>query len=301
MRYKWGIDLGGTKIEGVVLDSEQDLSIVKRLRVPTEQSKGYQHILKQIVLLIDKLKAETGLNPEKIGMGTPGTSDPKSGTLKNSNTLCLIGKTLQKDIEALVKVPFVLSNDANCFVVAETKMGVVKDLDYDPEIIFGVIMGTGVGGGLVVHGKIVNGIHGIGGEWGHNVLDPNGVECYCGKNGCVEKVIAGPSLERFYKERSGNQLSLREIYNKHQNGTDSVATDTINHLVSNFGKAISVLINIIDPDVIILGGGVNNILEVAENAVEASKPHVFNNEVRTAFLRPKLGDSAGVFGAALLV
>jgi fructokinase len=301
MRYKWGIDLGGTKIEGVVIDANKNLSIVKRLRVPTEQVKGYQHILNQIVLLIDRLKEETGLNPEKIGMGTPGTLDPISGALKNSNTLCLIGKTIQKDIEALVKVPFVLSNDANCFAVAETKMGVVKDLDYMPEIIFGVIMGTGVGGGLVVHGKIVNGIHGIGGEWGHNVLDPNGVECYCGKIGCVEKVISGPSLERFYKETSGNQLSLREIHKKHIDGSDPAATETINHLVSNFGKAISALINIIDPDVIILGGGVNNIPEVAENAAQASLPHVFNNEVRTTFLRPKLGDSAGVFGAALLV
>ena len=301
MSFKWGIDLGGTKIEGVVLDVDKNLGVVSRLRVPTEQYKGYQHILNQIVFLINKLKEETGLLPEKIGMGTPGTIDPISGTLKNSNTLCLIGKTIQKDLEALVQVPFVLSNDANCFAVAETKMGVVKNLDYVPEIVFGVIMGTGVGGGLVVHGKIVNGIHGIGGEWGHNVLDPNGDDCYCGKKGCVEKVIAGPALERFYAEKTGNQLPLVEIYKKYKDGSDSVASDTINHLITNFGKAISVLINTLDPDVVILGGGVNNILEVAEKAREASIPFVFNNEVRTAFLRPKLGDSAGVFGAALLV
>ena len=183
MRYKWGIDLGGTKIEGIILDAENNMSIIKRMRVPTQQSKGYAHILYQIKTLIDTLKAETGLTPEKIGMGTPGTLDPVSRKLKNSNTICLIGKTIQKDIEDLLKVPFVLTNDANCFAVAETKMGVVQDLDYVPEVVFGVIMGTGAGGGLVIHGKIINGKHGIGGEWGHNVLDPDGDECYCGKIG----------------------------------------------------------------------------------------------------------------------
>jgi predicted NBD/HSP70 family sugar kinase len=133
------------------------------------------------------------------------------------------------------------------------------------------------------------------------VLDSNGVECYCGKRGCVEKVIAGPSLERFYESKSGSYLPLKSIYENYKEGSDPAAIETINHLVSNFGKAISVLINIIDPDVIILGGGVNNILEVAKNAKDAATPYVFNNEVRTKFLRPKLGDSAGVFGAALLV
>lgn len=301
MQYKWGIDLGGTKIEGIILDSENNLAVVKRLRVPTEQSKGYPHILNQIKTLIDTLKEETGLIPEKIGMGTPGTLDPISGKLKNSNTLCLIGKSIQKDIEAIVNVPFVLTNDANCFAVAETKMGIVQDLDYVPEVVFGVIMGTGAGGGLVVHGKVINGKHGIGGEWGHNVLDPNGKKCYCGKTGCVEKVIAGPSLEKYYEEVSGNQLTLPEIYKNYQSGEDKAATQTIEHLIDSFGKAISVVINIVDPDVIVLGGGVNNIPEVALNAREAAKPYIFNKEARTDFLRPKLGDSAGVFGAALLV
>ena len=301
MGYKWGIDLGGTKIEGVILDESQGLKVVERIRVSTEQEKGYQHILNQIALLVTTLKEKTGLEPSIIGMGTPGALDPKTGVLKNSNTLCLIGKTLKKDIEDLLQVPFVLSNDANCFAVAETKMGVVKDLDYLPEVVFGVIMGTGAGGGIVVHGRVVNGRHGIGGEWGHNVLDPNGRLCYCGKIGCVEKVISGPAVENYYFEKSGSKLSLKDIYTRYHQGDDPVAIDTIDTLVSNFGKAISVIINTLDPEVIIMGGGVNNIPEIREKAKEAAREFVFNKEVDTVFLSPKLGDSAGVFGAALLV
>jgi len=301
MRYKWGIDLGGTKIEGVVLDVDQDHKVVKRLRVPTEQEKGYSHILNQIALLINQLKQETNLTPEKIGMGTPGTMDPVTQTLKNSNTQCLIGKPLKKDIQSLLNIPFVLSNDANCFAMAEAKMGIVKELDFVPKVVFGVIMGTGVGGGVVVNGEVIDGLHGIGGEWGHNVLDPNGSPCYCGKTGCVEKVIAGPALENFYEKQSGKRLSLKQIYANYQAGTDNASKVTIDHLITNFGKAISVIINILDPEVIVLGGGVNNIPEVAQHAKEASNPYVFNGDVRTTFLRPKLGDSAGVFGAALLV
>ena len=301
MSYKWGIDLGGTKIEGVILDEENDLAIVKRLRVPTEQEKGYQHILDQIKKLIDELEQKTGISPERIGMGTPGSMDSETGALKNSNTQCLIGKTIKADIEAMTGIPFVVTNDANCFAVAETKMGAVKDLDFVPEVVFGVIMGTGVGGGVVVHGKILNGRHGIGGEWGHNVLDDDGAECYCGKKGCVEKFIAGPALEAYYKNLTHEELNLRQIYANFESGNDDAAKKTIDYAVDNFGKAISVVINILDPEVIVLGGGVNNIKEIREGAKKATEPYVFNNEARTLFLSPKLGDSAGVFGAALLV
>ncbi|MDF1697067.1 MAG: ROK family protein [Saprospiraceae bacterium] len=301
MEYKWGIDLGGTKVEGVILDAQNDYKVIKRMRLPTEQTMGYEHILEQIKSLIDQLKSSTGLTPEKIGMGTPGTIDPVSGRLKNSNTQCLIGQTIKKDIEQLVNVPFVVTNDANCFAMAETRLGAVSELEELPSLVFGVIMGTGVGGGVVLNGNIINGRHGIGGEWGHNVLDPNGTECYCGKIGCVEKVIAGPALERFYQELSNENRSLKEIYAQYNSGVDPAAQATIQHLVENFGKAISVVINILDPEVIVMGGGVNNIKEVVLGAKEAAIPYVFNKEVRTKFLSPKLGDSAGVFGAALLV
>ncbi len=301
MGYKWGIDLGGTKIEGVILDVDQGYKVISRLRVPTEQDKGYDHILNQIVRLVERLKDESGIEPERIGMGTPGTMDPQTQTLKNSNTQCLIGKPLKKDIESLLNIPFVLSNDANCFAMAETKMGIVRDLDYTPKVVFGVIMGTGAGGGLVVNGEVIGGLHGIGGEWGHNVLDPGGAQCYCGKVGCVEKVIAGPAIEQFYESKTGIKRPLKEIYENYQEGDDEAARGAIEHLIDSFGKAISVIINILDPEVIIMGGGVNNIPEIALRAQEAAKPYVFNGVVKTEFLRPKLGDSAGVFGAALLV
>ncbi|MFT4534369.1 MAG: fructokinase [Saprospiraceae bacterium] len=300
MRYKWGIDLGGTKIEGVILDAENNNETVARLRLPTEQQKGYQHILSQIHGVILNLQKETGIKPTHIGMGTPGVIDPTTNKMKNSNTLCLIGKTLRTDIEELSGCEFRTSNDANCFAVAETLMGVVADLDPKPQVVFGVIMGTGVGGGLVIGGNVINGRHGIAGEWGHNVLDPNGVDCYCGKTGCVEKVIAGPSLERYYEEISGVRKSLKDISIAHQNGEDSLATQTVNYMVDNFGKAISCILNTIDPDVVILGGGVGNIPDLLDKAVEATTPYIFNDKVETTFLKPKLGDSAGVFGAALL-
>jgi len=300
MRYRWGIDLGGTKVEGVILDSEDNNKTIARLRLPTEQKKGYKHILGQIHGVILKLQEETGITPTHIGMGTPGVIDPDTDKMKNSNTLCLIGKSLRIDLEKISGLEFRTSNDANCFAVAETLMGAVTDLDPQPQVVFGVIMGTGVGGGLVVNGNIINGRHGIAGEWGHNVLDPEGVDCYCGKKGCVEKVIAGPSLERYYQEISGIKKSLKEISNEHQNGGDPLATKTINYMVDNFGKAISNILNTIDPEVVILGGGVGNIPDLLDRAVEATKPYIFNDKVETTFLRPKLGDSAGVFGAALL-
>lgn len=300
MRYKWGIDLGGTKVEGVILDAENNHEVVARLRLPTEQQHGYRHILGQIQKVINSLEAKTGIKPTHIGMGTPGVVDPITNKVKNSNTLCLIDQPLAVDLEEMTGLIFRTSNDANCFAVAETLMGVVKDMDEQPEVVFGVIMGTGVGGGLVVNGKVINGRHGIGGEWGHNVLDHAGVDCYCGKKGCVEKVIAGPSLERYYREIGGEQKSLKQIALSHQDGTDPLATKTVEHMVSSFGLGISVIINSIDPDVVILGGGVGNIPDLVLGAAEAVRPHIFNDRVETLFVRPKLGDSAGVFGAALL-
>ncbi len=300
MRYKWGIDLGGTKIEGVILDSEDNNKTIARLRLPTEQKKGYEHIVNQIHSVILKLQEESGLKPTHIGMGTPGVIDPTTDKMKNSNTLCLIGKELRKDLEQLSGLEFRTSNDANCFAVAETVMGAVADIDPQPQVVFGVIMGTGVGGGLVINGNVINGRHGIAGEWGHNVLDPDGVDCYCGKKGCVEKVIAGPALERYYEEISGIKKSLKEISARHQNGEDPLATQTINYMVDNFGKAISNILNTIDPEIVILGGGVGNIPDLLDRAVEATTPYIFNDKVEATFLKPKLGDSAGVFGAALL-
>ncbi len=297
----WGIDLGGTKIEGAILANRNDTTTIARLRIDTEAQRGYTHILGQIEKLVEELKAASGLSPRAIGIGTPGSIDPPTQVLKNSNTVCLNGQPLLKDLKAKLGMPIYLANDANCFAIAETHLGIVPDAVPDAQVVFGVIMGTGCGGGLVVHGKVINGKNGIGGEWGHNFLDTSGGNCYCGKIGCVERVISGTALERFYTQQSGQKRSLKAIMRRYYDGTDEAATKTIQRLLQKFGEAISVVINIVDPDAIVLGGGLGNIDLLYTEGVEACKKFVFNPRLNTPFLRPKLGDSAGVFGAALLV
>lgn len=301
MKPIWGIDLGGTKIEGVVLDTDNHYEVLIRTRIATEADQGYEHIVNRILLLLENMEKETGLTPESVGMGTPGALDPDSKTIKNSNSTALIGQPLKKDLEAKKGIPFVLANDANCFALAEAKMGAVPEQVPNAEVVFGVIMGTGVGGGIVVNGRVINGRHSIGGEWGHNFLDESGGMCYCGRLGCVERLLAGPASERFYKEKTGQFKKLKDIYNDYINQTDPVATETIDRLIHFFGKGMGPIINILDPDVVVLGGGVGNIDRLYTDGVKEVEKYVFNPRMETKFLRPKLGDSAGVFGAAMLV
>ncbi|MBK5272329.1 MAG: ROK family protein, partial [Bacteroidia bacterium] len=168
-------------------------------------------------------------------------------------------------------------------------------------VVFGIIMGSGVGGGIVINGKVWNGHHGIAGEWGHNYLDDSGGPCYCGKTGCVETVISGPALQKFYAGITGNNLSLKEIVLQHQQHSDDAATKTIERLCYFFGKAVSVVTNMLDPDVIVVGGGVGNIDEVYTKGLKSLNDFIFNNSVEVPIVKPSLGDSAGVFGAAALV
>lgn len=301
----WGIDLGGTKVEGVILKSVEDPEVLFRDRLSTERDKGYDHIISQIQKLVGKMEVFIGYKPIFIGMGTPGAIDPKSGTIKNSNSTSLIGKPLTQDLEKLIGARFQLENDANCFALAETRMGVVKEKFPNAKVVFGVIMGTGVGGGLVVNGQTINGLHSIAGEWGHNFLDESGGKCYCGKIGCVETVLSGPSLEKYYQSVSGTNKMLKDIYEDHLHGADQFASQTMNRMTSMFGKAISVIVNIIDPDVIVIGGGVGNIDLIYSEGREQLKKFVFNTtsgiaDLETPIVKPKLGDSAGVFGAAYL-
>ncbi len=296
----WGIDLGGTKIEGVVLHSQPPFEVCCRIRVPTEKQKGYDHIIARIAELIDQMKKETGASPARIGIGTPGASDPISGLHKNSNTTVINGRPFKAELEKKIGISVQMANDANCFAVAEAKMGIVPDHLPDAEVVFGVIMGTGVGGGLVVNGKVINGRQGIAGEWGHNYLCQSGGKCYCGKIGCTETVISGPALEHYYRSLTTHDKKLKDIYQLHLQGNDPAASQTIRRLIDYFGKGIATLINILDPDAIVLGGGVGNIDLLRTEGVEAVKQHVFNTRLDTLFLKPKLGDSAGVFGAAFL-
>lgn len=306
MQTYWGIDLGGTKIEGVVLTAPAPDAVIIRKRIDTEAHMGYDHIMNQIVRLIDMLKAETGFSPERIGFSTPGTFDPARQTMKNCNTTVLNGKPMKQDLARLLSVPVEVANDANCFALAEATMGSVPDAVPDYQTVFGVIMGTGVGGGIVVRGKdgrpfVLNGFQGIGGEWGHNVLEENGHSCYCGKRGCVEQVISGPALQRYYRQINGEERTMKDIMERYYQGNDLVASQTVNRLLEYFGRAISVIVNILDPDVIVLGGGVGNVDLLYTEGIERAKKYVFNSrELNTRFLKPKLGDSAGVFGAAML-
>ena len=307
MNTIWGIDLGGTKIEGVVMAAATPDAVLVRKRIDTEASKGYAHIVQQIKRLVLELENESGHQATALGIGTPGAHDPALNTMKGCNTTCLNGMPLRDDLRKVLNIPVEIANDANCFALAEATMGIVPDVLPHYQSVFGVIMGTGVGGGIVVRGRdgvpfVLNGLQGIAGEWGHNVLDANGHLCYCGKRGCNEQVLSGPALQRFYFEQSGVALPMKDIVTNARLGHDPHAAATMRHLFNAFGRAISVVINILDPDVIVLGGGVSNIDELYTEGVEAARKYVFNNgNLNTKFLKPKLGDSAGVFGAAMLV
>jgi fructokinase len=296
----WGIDLGGTKIECAVLEGRESMNVLKRMRLPTEQEQGYLHIVQQIHKLIETMVAEIGVKPGKIGIGTPGTLDPLSQTLKNSNTVCLNGMPLKKDLESTLGLPIAMANDANCFALAEAKLGSVPHVAPDAEVVWGIIMGTGTGSGIVIRGKVLNGLHGIGGEWGHNFLDESGGPCYCGKSGCVEQVISGPALMKYYHTLTGMNLNMAEIVRRYEEGGEEAAKATMQRLVHFFGMAVSCVINVLDPDVVVLGGGLGNIDLLYTEGVREVEKYIFNNRLETTFLKPALGDSAGVFGAALL-
>jgi fructokinase len=297
----WGIDLGGTKIEGVILPSLNDPLPILRTRLDTEAEKGYDHIVRQIGKLIRNMEKESGIKPVKIGIGTPGVLDPLLQTMKNCNSTALNKMPLKTDIESFLDLPVVLANDANCFALAETHWGIVKEKCPEARMVFGIIMGTGVGGGIVFDGKIWNGKQGIAGEWGHNFLDESGGPCYCGKSGCVETVISGPALERYYEGITGKRIKLKEIVIRHQRQEDEAASQTMDRLSHFFGKAVSVITNMLDPDCIMIGGGVGNIDILYTKGAASLKHFIFNNRVDTPILKPTLGDSAGVFGAAALV
>lgn len=298
--HLWGIDLGGTKIEGAILESKKNPTVLHRMRIPTEAQLGYEHIVGQVVKLVDMLAEESGTRPNSIGIGHPGALDPNTGAIKNANTTALNGKPFNKDLEAKLGFSVKLANDANCFAVAEALMGDAASLKPAPEVVFGVIMGTGVGGGWVIRDQVWNGRQGIGGEWGHNFLDESGGTCYCGRVGCVETVISGPALERYYAGLAGKKMLLREIVRHAEAGDDTAAAQTMDRLIHFFGKAVAVVINIMDPDVIVIGGGVGNIDRLYTDGVAETKKYLFNSRIDTIFMKPKLGDSAGVFGAALL-
>lgn len=297
--HLWGIDLGGTKIECVVLQSVHHPDVILRRRVDTNRKEGYDQILHKIVELVKSVGDSINAAPASLGIGTPGTLDPTTELLRGSNTTELLNQPIQKDLQDLLGIPVIVENDANCFALAETKMGAVSMLQCEVTSVFGIIMGTGVGGGLVINNQLVGGRNLIAGEWGHNYLDASGGNCYCGKSGCVETVISGPALERFYSELTNQSKKLDDIADLAETG-DRDAQKTMDRLIRYFGIAASSIVNMIDPDVIVIGGGVGNIERLYTDGLEELKKHAFSPTIETLMLKPKLGDSAGVFGAAFL-
>lgn len=292
-KYRIGIDLGGTKIEGVVLDpTGRD---VCRKRIPTEREQGYQHILNRLKFLHDELAAAARGQATTFGIGTPGAISPRTGLLKNSNTTCMNGQPVKRDLEQLLGRKIEIQNDANCFAMAEALMGAGRGRN----LVFGVIMGTGCGGGIVYKGEVFTGPQAIAGEWGHMCIDPRGPDCYCGQKGCVETFISGGGLENRYAEKFGARRPLKEVEADYLAG-DPGAVDFMGEFFGRFGRALANLIDILDPDIVVLGGGVSNFKALYTEGVAAVQKYVFTDVLETPIVKHQLGDSAGVLGAALV-
>jgi len=286
--YKIGVDLGGTKTEVILLD--ESLNVLARKRIPTPQN-DYQKIINSISSLV--LEISKNISDFSFGICTPGAISKQDGLIKNSNTQCLIGKSLKEDLENKLGKKILMENDANCFAMAEAKIGAASGFG----IVFGVIMGTGVGGGIVIDGKIHSGRTNIGGEWGHHTLHRDGNSCYCGKTGCVETYISGPSLEKQWTRLTGKSQTLPEIL---CNINNEIGQKWKAEFLENFGYGLANVIDILDPDVIVLGGGLSNIDFLYTEGKESIYSKVFSDSVDTPILKNKLGDSAGVYGAAIL-
>jgi len=315
-----GVDLGGTKTEAVVVRlGGPDPEVLARRRIATARDLGYEHIVAQTRALVVDVARDAGLALDGaaisgIGVGMPGSITTRSADgstspvplVKNSNTTCLNGMPFRADLtKALGRTDVAFANDANCFALAEAVWGAARGA----RVAFGVIMGTGVGGGVVMRdlregpgtrARAWDGAQGIAGEWGHVVLDATGgPPCYCGRRGCIETYLSGPSIERDFTARSGKSLHLAAIAELAKEG-DAVAAPLLAERVDIFGRALSVVIDVLDPDVIVLGGGVSNLELLYAEGVRAVARWVFNDELVTRILKNELGDSAGVLGAALL-
>jgi len=291
--HRIGIDLGGTKIEGVVLDAGGREII--RKRILTEREHGYQHILNRLKSMHDELAAAVPGQPTTFGIGTPGAISPRTGLLKNSNTVCMNGQPVKNDLEKLLGRKVEIQNDANCFAMAEALMGAGRGRN----LVFGVIMGTGCGGGIVHKGEVLTGPQSIAGEWGHMSIDPQGPLCYCGQKGCVETYISGGGLENRYAERYGVRRPLKEVEAEYFAG-EPRAVEFMHEFFYRFGRAMANLINILDPDIVVLGGGVSNFKAIYTEGIASVQKHVFTEPLETPIVKHQLGDSAGVFGAALV-
>ena len=289
-----GVDLGGTKIEIVALAADGNERLRRRVATPA----GYDAILATVARLVRDTEAELATSC-RVGIGTPGTWSRVDGRLMNSNTVCLNGRPLRDDLQRVLGREVRLANDANCFALSEAHDGAAAGA----AVVFGVILGTGVGGGLVVHGRVLDGPNGIAGEWGHNPLpvgeEPLPPACYCGRRGCVETFLSGPGLLADHRRHGGIAATVPAIVTAAADG-DAECTATLERYCDRLARGLATVINIVDPDVIVLGGGVSNVDLLYAEVPRRWTRHVFSDRVATALVRHRHGDSSGVRGAALL-
>jgi predicted NBD/HSP70 family sugar kinase len=297
MNLRFGIDLGGTKIELVSLDETCAEVWRRRENTPSGDYQGTLEVMRGLVL-----RAENDLGGRgSVGIGTPGAISRASGRLKNSNSVCLNGQPLREDLEALLGRPVRLANDADCFALSEASDGAAAGLP----VVFGVILGTGVGGGIVVHGRLLQGPNAIAGEWGHNPLpwprdeERPGPACYCGQHGCIETFLSGPGLARDYLSTTGEALDGPSILERAEAG-DTGCEAAFRRYEDRLARGLAHVINLLDPDAIVLGGGLSNCGRLYANVPRLWGRYVFSDRVDTRLLPPRHGDSSGVRGAAWL-
>jgi len=292
-----GIDLGGTKIEGLALSD--DGRELRRQRIQTPRG-SYDETLRAMASLVHTLEADDG-SAATVGVAMPGTISPATGLVKNANSTWLNGQPLADDLPRLLERPVRFANDANCFALSEATDGAAAHA----QVVFGVIVGTGTGGGIVVNGRVVAGANAIAGEWGHNALplprkdERPGPACYCGRHGCIETYLSGPGLERDYRESGGAPLTALEIVDRARSG-DGLARASLDRYVDRMARGLASIINVLDPDVIVVGGGLSNIDYLYEAVPQRWAPYIFSDRVTTRLVRALHGDSSGVRGAAWL-
>jgi len=292
-----GIDLGGTKIEIIALDEQGKEILRERTSTPQQDYSATLESIKNLIIESEKSLGAQG----SIGIGMPGALSVATGLVKNSNSVALNGKPIKQDLEKLLGREIRVTNDANCFALSEATDGAGKNAP----VVFGIIVGTGTGGGIVINRKVLIGPNAIAGEWGHNPLpwpqqdELPGRDCYCGKKGCIETFLSGPGMAADHLQVSGNKLTAPEIVQLAEQG-DSSCEQTLQRYEDRMARATASVINIIDPDAIILGGGMSNIKRLYHNVPELWKKYIFSDRIDTRLLPPVYGDSSGVRGAAWL-
>jgi fructokinase len=305
-----GIDLGGTKVEGIALSETGEELFRHRIATPQGDYQATLQSIQSLIAEIETRCAGDSSEQASIGICTPGALSPASGLLRNSNSVCMNGKPVLDDLQTLLNREIRMANDANCFALSEATDGVAKDA----AVVFGVIIGTGTGAGIVIDKKTLIGPNAIAGEWGHNPLpwpqgdnahaglydERPGAECYCGKHGCIETWVSGPAITRDHAmHNNGEEVDAKTLDQRSRTG-DSAAENTLQRYEDRLARSLAHVINMLDPDAIVLGGGMGNIKRLYENVPTIWRQYVFSDVVNTRLLAPKYGDSSGVRGAAWL-